>query len=193
MWSWPADNDWTFSVDRALFYIYSIPKAKCRPGHLNVDLLNIAIGHGLRLQSLHHNPHYHQHQHQGDLTLGWSLNFFCDVNRDLIRSFTMNKECRFLCHFFDILNTMATQQLKLATFTINKGDGSENVTIKMNWPFLKSRLFQFTENSQCRPISLELISLGPNSSLERERKVCCCLFTSSIKCETRHFHVVVVQ
>ena len=54
----------------ARYFIYSIPKAKCRPGHLNVNSLNIAIGHSLHLQSLHHNPHYHQHQHQGDLTLG---------------------------------------------------------------------------------------------------------------------------
>ena len=52
------------------YCIYSIPKAKHRPGHLNVNLLNIAISHGLRLQSLHHNPHYHQHEHQGDLMLG---------------------------------------------------------------------------------------------------------------------------
>ena len=52
------------------YFIYSIPKAKCRPGHLNVNLLNLAISQGLHLQSLHHNPHYHQQQHQGDLTLG---------------------------------------------------------------------------------------------------------------------------
>ena len=86
-----------------------------KPGHLNVNLLNIAIScHSLHLQSLHHNPHYHQHQHQGDLTLGWSLNFFSDGNRDLLRSFIVNKECRFLCHFFDMFNTRLTQWLKLA-------------------------------------------------------------------------------
>ena len=50
-------------------FIYSIPKAKCRPGHLNVHILNMAISHSLHLQSLHHNPNYHQHQHQGDLTV----------------------------------------------------------------------------------------------------------------------------
>ena len=115
------------------YFIYSIPKAKCRPGHLNVNLLNIAISHSLHLQSLHHNPHYHQHQHQGDLTLGWSLNFFCDVNRDLLRSFIVNKECRFLCHFFDMFNTKPTQRLKLGTFSIDKGDGSENITFRINW------------------------------------------------------------
>ena len=38
-----------------------------------------------------------------------------------------------------------------------------------------------------------LISWGPHSSLERERKSRGCLFTSSIKHEIRHFHVVVVQ
>ena len=118
-----------------VIFTYSIPKAKCRPGHLNVNLLNIAISHSLHLQSLHHNPHYHQHQHQGDLTLGWSLNFFCDVNRDLLRSFIVKKECRFLCHFFDMFNTNPTQLFKLGTFIIDKGDGSEFVTFKMNWLF----------------------------------------------------------
>ena len=59
------------------YFIYSILKAKCRPDHLNVNLLNIAIGPSLHLQSLHHTSHYHQHQHQGDLTLGWSLNLWC--------------------------------------------------------------------------------------------------------------------
>ena len=46
------------------YFIYSIPKTKCRPGHLNVNILNMAISHSLHLKSLHHNPHYHQHQHQ---------------------------------------------------------------------------------------------------------------------------------
>ena len=110
-----------------------------KPGHLHVhvNLLNVAISHSLRLQSLHHNPHYHQNQHQGDLMLRWSLNFFCDVNRELLRSFIVNKECRFLCHFFDMFNTKPTQWLKLRTFSIDKGDGSENVTFKMNWLFFQ--------------------------------------------------------
>ena len=55
------------------YFIYSIPKAECRPGHLNLNMLDMAISHVLPLQ-IHHNPHYHQHQHQGDLTLGWCLN-----------------------------------------------------------------------------------------------------------------------
>ena len=33
--------------------------------------------------------------------------------------------------------------------------------------------------------------LGPHSSFERERKIRCHLFTSSIKCEIRDFHAVV--
>ena len=56
-----------------------------------------------------------------------------------------------------------------------------------------SRLFQFAENVKCRQISLDLISWGPHLSLERERKFLRRLFTSSIKREIRHFHVVVMQ
>ena len=41
---------------------------------------------------------------------------------------------------------------------------------------------------------MELISGGPHSSLERERKIFLCLLpTSPIKREIRYFHVVVVQ
>ena len=43
------------------------------------------------------------------------------------------------------------------------------------------RLFQFTEDVKCRPIFQKLISWGPYSSLERKRKICRRLFTSSIK------------
>ena len=78
---------------------------------------------------------------------------------------------------------------KIGSFSINDGDGSKNVTIKMNlW-----HLFQFAENVKCRQISLKLISKRPHSSLERERKICHCLFTSSIKNEIRLFQVIVVQ
>ena len=56
-----------------------------------------------------------------------------------------------------------------------------------------SRLFQFAENGNCSWISLELISWGPHSSLEREKEIRRRLFTSSIKLAIRHFHVVVVQ
>ena len=41
--------------------------------------------------------------------------------------------------------------------------------------------------------ALELISSGPHSSLERERKFRRRLFTSSTKREISHFRVVVVQ
>ena len=56
-----------------------------------------------------------------------------------------------------------------------------------------SRLFQFVKNVKDRRFSLELISYGPHVRLERERKICLGLFTSPIKREIRHFHVVVVQ
>ena len=61
------------------YFIYSIPKAKCRSGHLNVNIYIMAISH-----SLHLHP-----------------------------------------------------RLKLGTFSIDKGDGSENVTFKMNWRFFQ--------------------------------------------------------
>ena len=44
---------------------------------------------------------------------------------------------------------------------------------------------------KCRPTFLELNSLEPCPSSERE--FCRPLYTSSIKRENRHFHVVVVQ
>ena len=83
----------------------------------------------------------------------------------------------------------------LGSFSIDDEDGSEKVTFKMNSPFFQtlSRLFQFTENVKCERISLELISGGPDSSLEREKKIRRRLFTFSINRESRHFHVVVVQ
>ena len=56
-----------------------------------------------------------------------------------------------------------------------------------------SRLFQSAENVKCRQVSLELISWGPQSNLEGERKILRHLFTSSIKREIRHFHVIVAQ
>ena len=72
---------------------------------------------------------------------------------------------------------------QLGSFRINDGDGSENVTFKMNSRFFQtlSRLFQFLENVKCRRISLELISWRPHSSFEGESKIHCRLFTSSIK------------
>ena len=46
---------------------------------------------------------------------------------------------------------------------------------------------------KCRRTLLELNSLEPYPSSEREIKFRCCLFTSPIEREIRHFHVVVVQ
>ena len=57
----------------------------------------------------------------------------------------------------------------------------------------RRRLFQFAENGKRRRISLELISLGPHPSLEREKEIRRQLFTSSIKLAIRHFHVVMAQ
>ena len=44
--------------------------------------------------------------------------------------------------------------------SIDYGNGSENVTFKMNSRFFKlcRVFFQFVENGKCRPISLESIS-----------------------------------
>ena len=52
------------------------------------------------------------------------------------------------------------------------------------------RLFQFVENVQFKRISLQLISWGPHSSLERDRGIHCLVFVFFIKTENRHFHVV---
>ena len=79
----------------------------------------------------------------------------------------------------------------LGNFRIDDVDGSVKSHFKMNSPFFQtlSRLFQFTENVKCGQISLELISWGPDSSLERARKIRRGLFTFSINREIRHFHV----
>ena len=74
-------------------------------------------------------------------------------------------------------------------FSIDDVDGSEIVIFKMNSRFFKLFCVYFN----CRRISLKLISWGPHSRLERERKICRRLFTSSIKREMRHFHAVVVH
>ena len=93
----------------------------------------------------------------------------------------------------------------LGSFSIDDGDGegSKNVTLKS---LLRSYLGRSKETllagyvysnplkiSNERRISLELISWGLHSSLERERKIRRRLFTSSISREITHFHVVVVQ
>ena len=66
----------------------------------------------------------------------------------------------------------------------------------MNWRFFK--LFEQTY-FKCRAILVELNSLDPYTSSEREKEIPSSLFyagyffTSSTKREIGHFHVVVVQ
>ena len=67
------------------------------------------------------------------------------------------------------------------------GDSSESSLLKWIRGFFKR-----SENFKCRHLySLELISWGPHSSLERERKIRRRLFTSSIKHKIKHFHVLI--
>ena len=81
------------------------------------------------------------------------------------------------------------------SFPIDNGDGSENVTFKINSRFFQtlSRLFLFAENVHCRRISRELISWGPHSNLEKEIKIRRRLFASSIERKNRQFHIAVMQ
>ena len=88
----------------------------------------------------------------------------------------------------------ASPHWSLGSFSIDDGDGSEKSLLKWFALFQPlSRLFQFTEKMEFGRISLELISWGPDSSVERERKIRRRLFTLCINGEIRHFHVVVVQ
>ena len=67
--------------------------------------------------------------------------------------------------------------------------------LKSEFVFFQSlwRLFLPTYFVNCRRTVLKLNFKGPYSSSEREIKFRRCLFTSSIKREIRHFHIVVVQ
>ena len=67
--------------------------------------------------------------------------------------------------------------------------------LKSEFAFFQSlyRLFLPTYFVNCRRTLMKLNFKGPNSSSEREKKFRRCLFTSSIKREMRHFHVVIVQ
>ena len=81
-------------------------------------------------------------------------------------------------------------------FSIDDGNGSENVSFKVNCRFFNlCRVYSNLLNmaAKCRRISQKLISWAPHSSLEREKEIRRRLFTSSIKLAIRHFHVVVVQ
>ena len=79
--------------------------------------------------------------------------------------------------------------LAWTTATAAKTSLLQWISVFQTW----SSLFQFAENIQYRQISLELISWGPHSSLERERPFRGRLFVYSIKREIRHFYVVVVR
>ena len=87
-------------------------------------------------------------------------------------------------HFL-IEKTLGTRVIfaSIVNFSIHDVDGSEIVIFKMNSRFFKLFCIYF----KCRRISLKLISWGPHSSLERERKIRRRLFTSSIKREIRHW------
>ena len=80
----------------------------------------------------------------------------------------------------------------LGSFSIDDGDGRENVTFEIN-----SRLFKLCrvhssslKMSNVGEFPFELISWELHLSLERERETRHCLFTaSSIKRAIRHFHL----
>ena len=56
-----------------------------------------------------------------------------------------------------------------------------------------SQLFQLASNVKCGWNFLEMNSWRPHPSLEREKKILCRVFTSSIKRAIRKFHVLAVQ
>ena len=78
---------------------------------------------------------------------------------------------------------------------IDDGDGSENVTLKMN-----SRFFNFSAfipirlkcKMQANFPGVDFMRTALILSLQRERKIRRRLFTSSIKREFRHFHIIAV-
>ena len=85
------------------------------------------------------------------------------------------------------------EKSSIGSFSIDKGNGSENVTFKMNSHFF----------NLCRVYSylLKMATVGEfpwswlleDQSLETEKEIRRYLFTSSIKLAIRHFHFVVVQ
>ena len=79
-------------------------------------------------------------------------------------------------------------------FKIQRRDGDKNVAQKVNLSFFSLYSdYSYPLTVNCRRTLLKLNFKGPYSSSEREIKLRRCLFTSSIKREIRHFHVVVVQ
>ena len=85
--------------------------------------------------------------------------------------------------------------LIIGTLRLNDAVATRTSLKKMNLHSFQSlsQLFLPTYFVKCRRTLLELSSLGPYPSSEREIKFRRCLFTSSIEREIRHFHVVVVQ
>ena len=82
-------------------------------------------------------------------------------------SYWLGKESRYVVRWSHYHRLGARSDLTccsgkiLGSFSIDDGDGSEEVTFKMNSRFFKLHqlsLFQFTENVKCRRISVELIS-----------------------------------
>ena len=64
----------------------------------------------------------------------------------------------------------------------------------MNYHLFRNLVAFIPVRWKCRmEASWEVISWGPHARLERERKICRRLFTSSMKRKIRHFHVEVVR
>ena len=82
----------------------------------------------------------------------------------------------------------------IENFSIDDGDSSKNVTFKMNSRLFKLCRAYFNFLNDVGEFPWELISWGPHSSFEREKKiVVACHSTFSIKREIRDFHAVVFQ
>ena len=80
-------------------------------------------------------------------------------------------------------------------FKIPKQWQPQKHCLKSEFAFLQSlsQLLQLIYFVKCKQTLFEPNSYEPYSSSERERKFSRCLFISSIKCEIRHFPVVIVQ
>ena len=106
---------------------------------------------------------------------------------------TLEKKFRISARPCNILY-ICLRRKKLGSFSIDDGNGSENVTFKMNSRFFNlCRVYSnLLKMASVREFPyMELISWGPHSILEREKEIRHRLFTSSIKLAIRHFHVVV--
>ena len=98
---------------------------------------------------------------------------------------------RFWGHFWLAILSDENPQGTPGPFTGQQGWATAAKTSLLKWIRV---FFKRSENFKCRHLySLELISWGPHSSLERERKrkIRRRLFTSSIKQKIKHFHVLI--